>query len=104
MSDYQWWKNAINGNVGPIHEGQPQLGFYKKRKFNPDGEWIAPIKRPFEPVAIWRDENGKMVGTVNGQPVKDVDDLWLWSAKNPIPETEYRYYETHGEWPKKDKK
>ncbi len=99
-NNYNWWSNALKGDIGPIHEGQPQPGFYKKRFYDPEGPYVAPIKRPFIPCAIWFDtETQEYIGVADSKLV-DACDLWLWCSKNPITEAEYRHYETLGEWPK----
>ena len=31
LPDYTYWNNALNGVFGPVHEGDAQLGFFRKR-------------------------------------------------------------------------
>lgn len=96
---YTWWRNALSGEVGPIHEGHPNCGFYKKRQYDPSEPYIAPIKRPWIPCAIWfDDQENEYKACENGKNV-DPYDLWLWVAKKPISEKDFRYYETHNKWP-----
>jgi hypothetical protein len=78
--DYAYWSEALKGNLGPVHDGDPQAGFYRRRLFK-DG--------PFVPVAIWR-HDGKMVALVDGKNFADASDLWTWVCDKPITEAEYR--------------
>ena len=74
----------------PIHEDDPQPGFYKRRLVR-GGPWV--------PAAIWvvepeRDEAGDLMSDeiwccqVNGISV-DVYDQWTWLAGHPITREEY---------------
>lgn len=76
--DYQYWTNALAGNLGPISDGDPQCGFYRRRLFK-DG--------PFVPVAIWKDGD-EFIALVDGKAV-DASDLWTWVCDKPITEAEY---------------
>ena len=31
MSNLNWWRNAISGSIGLIHENDPQPGYYRMR-------------------------------------------------------------------------
>lgn len=93
--EYHWYREAIVGRIGPIHEGNPQPGFYAKRS----KPYYEDRNAPFDRCAIWR-ANGVTVGAVNGIAA-DPNDLWIWCAKLPIPEELYRHHEAHGEWPNK---
>lgn len=77
--DYAWWRNAIAGQRGPIHDGEPQCGYFKRRAFS---------RGPFVPGAIWRGEDGVLRAENNGSP-QEPDAAWLSLAKNPIPYDEY---------------
>lgn len=99
MADYNFWRKALElaGDCGEltrdqiktigVHEGDPQLGFYRKRKFK-DG--------PFVHVAIWHD--GGLRALAEGQPV-EADDVWSFVCRNPISEDTYRAIENGGVWP-----
>ncbi|MCV0371627.1 hypothetical protein [Filomicrobium sp.] len=75
-----WWQGALAdpSKIGteelPIHPGEYQLGYYRTRRKN----------GPWEPVGIYPDENGVVVGFRNGRQVEDLVDLFLWSCRNPI--------------------
>lgn len=75
---YDYWQNALQGNFGPVHEGDPQPGFYRRRLVK-DG--------PFVPVAIWHDGN-EMLAKV-GTQMKSAADLWTWVCDKPITHEEY---------------
>lgn len=91
MNDpYAYWKDALDGKFGPVHDGDPQPGFYRKRKFK-NGPW--------QRVAIWPDTDaGGMQALVDNDPV-DPSDIWTWCCQNPITEAVYRTVETGGQWP-----
>jgi hypothetical protein len=74
---WAWWSNALAGNFGPIHDGQPEWGFYRVRD-GKNGPWV--------PVAIWQDETGAFVATRNGQEVKHPEDIWTWACRYPVTE------------------
>lgn len=76
--DYVYWTNALAGTLGPVHDGDPQCGFYRRRLFK---------EGPFVPVAIWRGDDG-MIALVDGKSV-DASDLWTWVCDKPITEAEY---------------
>lgn len=77
--DYAYWTNALAGTLGPVSDGDPQCGFYRRRLFK-DG--------PFVPVAIWRGEDGAFVALVDGKTAYAAD-IWTWVCDKPITEAEY---------------
>lgn len=81
---WQWWRNALAGEVGPIHEDQPMSGFFRVRN---------------DPVAIWR-EGDDLMAERAGKPVSDVCALWTYAAKRPISCELYEAVAERGEpWP-----
>ncbi|GGF24614.1 hypothetical protein GCM10011321_15030 [Youhaiella tibetensis] len=78
--DYAYWAAALEGTFGPVHDGDAQCGFYRRRLYK-DG--------PFVPVAIWRGEDGKLVALVD-QRAADAADIWTWVCDKPITEAQYR--------------
>lgn len=95
MSDqYAWWRAALEdssriGKILPVHEGDPQPGFYRKRKHK-DG--------PFIPVAIWMDDSGHMLAQIDGQP-GDAVDIWTWCCREPVSYDDYKGYMDGKGWP-----
>jgi hypothetical protein len=75
---WQWWRNALKGQLGPIHS-EPEQGYFRTRKKN----------GPWEPVAIWWDEDVPgWLAYRNGQDVA-ADEIWLWACRNPITHEAY---------------
>ncbi|TBZ84202.1 hypothetical protein E0H53_22090 [Rhizobium leguminosarum bv. viciae] len=69
---WTWWQNALAGTIGPIHDGDPQQGYYRTRFKD----------KPWEPVAIWF-EDGKW-HAMRGDRQVDASDIWTWCCRNPI--------------------
>lgn len=89
--DFSWWTNALAGKRGPIHDGDPQSGFYRQR--NRD--------KVYEPVAYWKDAaTGEQRCHVNGRAV-DHDrmmHIWPFASKNPITAEAYWHRMDTGQW------
>jgi hypothetical protein len=88
MTDqYTWWRNALAGNVGPMHDGEPQSGRYRLRNKNKQTGAVT-----YRAVAYWRDEAGALLCRVDDEMVGEQRALELWSycAKNPISAEEYK--------------
>lgn len=88
MTDqFQWWRDALAGNRGPIHEGEPQSGYYRgKRKDKATGAVT------FQAVAYWRDtQTGALRCHLNGRDLDEQRALELWPfvADRPVPEDWY---------------
>lgn len=76
---WAWWQNALKGNFGPMHEGQPEHGFYRTRMKG--GKW--------EPVALWVDEDtGQWLAYRSGREV-DPADTWNFCRTHPITRQAY---------------
>ena len=56
---YSYWRDALAGVFGEVHDGDPQPGFYRTR-FAKSAPWL--------PVAIWA-EDGRVLCDVNGGSV-----------------------------------
>lgn len=84
---YKWWQDALAGNVGAIHEGEPQSGFFRRKVA--DGSMVG--------IAIWYDGD-KPVALVSGKPANP-NTAWISGAKNPVSEEFYREWESNGVWP-----
>lgn len=79
VNRWAWWQAALKGQFGPIHDGEPQQGYYRVRR---KGE-------PWEPVAIWFDEaTGEWLAYRNGKEVR-ASDIWTWACRNPIEHVAY---------------
>jgi hypothetical protein len=91
---YDWWREALQGRFGPIHEGDPRPGFYLRKLFGGKGA-------PLSPVAIWRNGNGELTAMqmIIVRPTEvNPNDVWTWAAGWPIPEELYRTIERQT-WP-----
>jgi hypothetical protein len=84
---YDWWRSALRGEVGLIHEGDPQPGRYRK-KAGKQGGWI--------PVAIWHDGSGMVA--LAGKEMVDANDIWTWVCRNPVQEEHYLQALSGGKW------
>lgn len=76
---WSWWQAALAGNIGPIHDGDPQQGYYRVRR---KGE-------PWEPVAIWQDETTGAWLAYRGGREADAGAIWTWACRNPISHDAY---------------
>ena len=85
---YAYWRSALNGVFGPVHDDDPQAGFYKKRR-GKDGPWVA--------VAIWWTDD-RYYATEDGKPV-DASEVWTWVCRRPIGEDVFRRVERGEGWP-----
>lgn len=91
MATYDFWQNALAGQVGPMHEGDPQLGFFRRR---------TRKGGPFVPVAIW-EQDGQIVATVDGKPA-DAGEIWTYVCQHPVTEAAFRARALGGSWPDDD--
>jgi hypothetical protein len=91
MSDYTYWQNALAGTFGPVHDSDPQFGFYRKRTGKSAG---------YEPVAIFENA-GVITALVNGKPA-DAEEIWTFVCQYPIPEAWYRLKMDGQPWPDED--
>jgi hypothetical protein len=95
---YEWWQRAIAGEkIGsellPIHESEPQYGFFRRRT-SKGGGYIG--------VAIFpHPETGDMIAVQNGEQV-DPLNVWTWVAQYPVTEASYRAWSETGKWPDLD--
>lgn len=90
---YDWWRRALAGEkIGgptlPIHDGDPQPGFYRKTQYKGG---------PLVPVAIWKSAEGEMVALVDRKPANP-DDIWTFSCSNPVSEEAYHRVCGGGRW------
>ncbi len=92
MTDqYEYWRNALAGNFGPIHDGDAHDGFYRKRRYRGG---------PFAPVAIFH-HDGEQVALVDGQSA-DPTEIWSYVCQHPVSEEAYRAAAEGKGWPDLD--
>jgi len=95
MTEFLWWQNALAGTRGPIHDGEPQSGFYRSRR--PD--------KTMEAIAYWKDgQTGEQRCHVNGKAISLDRMMYLWpfAAKNPITAEAYWHRIDTGTWTDED--
>lgn len=88
IDQWEWWRSALAGRIGPISESNPQSGFYRHFKG--------------VPVAIWRADDTihcLMDGTVVITDLVDIGRVWLESAKSAITKDLYDHRVAAGHWP-----
>ena len=89
--DLLYWKNALMGILGPIHENAPQCGWYRTRP-----------KRGYAslPVRIWRDHEGTDLRALKAGRAIDPCEIWTWCCMNPVSEDAYKEALERGDqWP-----
>lgn len=91
MTDYSYWQNALAGDFGAVHDGDPQPGFYRKRTGKAAG---------YMPVAIW-EQAGKVLALVDGKEA-DASEIWTYVCPYPILEEWYRARIAGQPWPDED--
>lgn len=98
---YEWHDNAMKGIRGPIHDGDPQTGWYRNRKLvSARGE--TPKRYEFQAVAYWKDsKTGEQRCHVNGKSVDEsrMHYIWPFASKYPISEEVYHAFLETGRWP-----
>jgi hypothetical protein len=96
MTDqYEWWRNALNGVRGPIHEGEPMPGFYEYRyKQKRDGEVVRIA------LAYWQ-QDGRLYCRYGDKILDDLvaREKWPFAAKRPISKDVYFTRIKTGRWP-----
>lgn len=91
MADYTYWQNALQGTFGPVHDGDAQPGFWRKR---------TSRAGPFVPVAIW-EQDDEMIAVVD-QKRADAAELWSFVCRYPVTEAEYHKRVETGKWSDED--
>lgn len=93
---YSYWRDALDGIFGPVHDSDPQCGFWRLRSKAGEGKRGAAKFIGASAVAIW-DDSGTIVASVDGMKA-DANDLWLIVARYPIAEEDYRQHRDTGVW------
>ena len=92
MSDsYLWWRQALLGHFGPIHENDPQPGYYRMRKGR-GGRWV--------PAAIWEEKDNLGLSCLVDGVERDPFEVWTWVCRHPVSYETYVAVAERGEaWP-----
>jgi hypothetical protein len=83
---WKWWQDALTGKFGPIHDSDPQQGYYRTRQKD----------KPWEPVAIWFE--GGAWNALRGDRKVNADDIWTFCCRNPITYEAYTKAIEGGGW------
>jgi hypothetical protein len=88
---YSFWRRRMAGEVIPIHDGEPQAGFY--RLVGKDGY--------SQPVAYWFGKEGDLRCRIGNKDVNDqtANERWPWASKKPITHEVYKAVIAGGPWP-----
>lgn len=86
VNPWAWWQAALEGNFGPMHEGEPQQGYYRTRFKG--GQW--------EPVAIWF-EKGEW-RALRGDREVDAAEAWNFCRTNPVSHPAWEKAVNGGGW------
>lgn len=96
---YSSWKARLEMAKVPTHDGDPDVGFYRKPVRAPRSEGNAIIG--WEAVAYFM-EGTTIVGVIGDRDMSqnEVTDLWTYVCAYPIPEDVYKDVADHGkDWP-----
>jgi len=98
---YAWWRAAAyEGKFGPIHEGQPELGYFKLRR---SGDPVCiELHQPIDPETgeLDGDEDIRArVGTAQSAQWRNAEEIWTWVASNPVRHEDYKVAYDTGQWP-----
>lgn len=88
---YDFWRRRLAGEVIPIHDGEPQAGFY--RLTSKDGRST--------PAAYWFTKDGALRCRIGNNDVDDqtANERWPWASKRPIPHDVYKSVIAGNPWP-----
>lgn len=96
---YDNWKARLRGEALPIHESDPEIGFWRTREKDKKTNVVT-----MRAVAMW-EVYGDIAGEVY-DPVKKefknlnargCEDIWTWVVRNPVTEAQYRAVTEGGE-------
>lgn len=88
---YDFWRRRMAGEVVPIHDGEPQAGFYRLK--TKDGNW--------QPVAYWFGKDGSLRCRVGSRDIDEqtAAERWPHASKNPIAHEVYKAVINGELWP-----
>lgn len=92
-NEWQWWVDALAGKVAPIHDGEPQTGYYRAKRKGRDG---------FSPVAYWRDsKTGEQRCHMDGEEfdAQRALEIWPYASLRPVTAEAYGERLRAGKWP-----
>lgn len=91
VDQYAWWKAALNGTRGPIHEGEPQPGFYRARSKNKQTgvETLTAVAFWYAGGEIKPENLRVQIGTRDparpgSEDLQRATDAWPFISKEPV--------------------
>lgn len=86
VDQYDFWRRRLKGEVIPIHDGEPQAGFYRNGA---------------AAVAYWFGKDGKIRCRVDNKdvPEQDAMERWPFASKKPVSHEAYKAKLESGDWP-----
>lgn len=85
---YDYWRDALNGQFAPVHDGEAHPGFYRRRMQRNGG---------FVPAAIWSD--GDTLRCLVDGHEREAAAEWSHLCRHPVTEADYRHRVETGKWP-----
>jgi hypothetical protein len=98
---FAWWRASLAGENPPIHEEEPQCGYFRTRVVKggvPVGARIYCRQTVNGSGFLLEDE--ALVCQIGGQGF-GVETAWSWLCKNPIKKSEYLFLVEQAEWAKR---
>lgn len=96
MSDqFGWWRGALAGTRGDIHEDEPKAGYYRNRR---KGEQATAV-------AYWYDSHdGDLRCKVDAKDIEKTRalEIWPYASKEPVTYEAYQAKRETGNWPDMD--
>lgn len=93
---WNWWREALRGDRGPINANEPMSGFYRlRRKDKATGVMINTV------AAFWREgRTGILRCKQNRRMLSEIEalELWPFASKNPIAHAAYQAFMREGNW------
>jgi hypothetical protein len=91
VDQYDFWRRRLAGEVIPIHDGEPQAGFYRVRTRD---------KTSWRAVAYWFKDSAVRC-RVGGDDIEEqrAMELWPYASKHPITHEVYQAVTGGGAWP-----
>lgn len=88
---YDFWRRRLAGEVIPIHDGEPQPGFYRLT-------WKTGESQP---VAYWFTKDGALRCRIGQDDVDEqtANERWPWASKRPITHEVYKSVMAGNPWP-----
>lgn len=94
---WHWWREALEGRFGPVHDGDPMQGYYRSRSRNKETGAVS-----YRAIAYWRNDAGELKCLIGGKPADEQRALEAWSyvCRNPISHELYTSVVEEGKpWP-----